>query len=61
MEIGKKPLIELKELKKVYSRKGFSVKALDGINLEIFKGEFLGIIGRFSSCLDSVTRRKKWR
>lgn len=48
-EIGKKPLIELKKLQKVYSHKGFSVKALDDINLKIFKGEVLGIIGRSGS------------
>jgi putative ABC transport system ATP-binding protein len=44
------PLIEAKNLEKVYFRKSASpIKALEGINLEAFKGEFLAIIGRSGS------------
>ena len=44
------PLIEAKNLEKVYFRKNASpIKALEGINLEAFKGEFLAIIGRSGS------------
>jgi putative ABC transport system ATP-binding protein len=44
------PLIETKNLGKVYFRKNFaSIKALEGVNLEAFQGEFLAIIGRSGS------------
>lgn len=44
------PLIETKDLQKVYFRKNAaSIKALDGINLKVFDGEFLAIIGRSGS------------
>ena len=43
------PLIETKNLEKVYFKKKASVKALDGINLKALKGEFLAIIGRSGS------------
>ena len=44
------PLITTKNLKKEYFRKdGSSIKALDGINLEVSKGEFLVINGRSGS------------
>ena len=50
MEIKNNPLIETRDLAKVYLRKsGPSIKALDGINLEIFSGEFLAIVGRSGS------------
>ena len=38
-------VIETKDLKKVYGLKGMSSTVLDGINLEIEEGEFLGIMG----------------
>ena len=42
--------IETKDLQKVYFQKNAaSVKALDGINLKVFQGEFLAIIGRSGS------------
>jgi putative ABC transport system ATP-binding protein len=44
------PLIEAKNLGKVYSRKNaVPIKALEGVNLEAFQGEFLAIIGRSGS------------
>jgi putative ABC transport system ATP-binding protein len=44
------PLIEAKNLEKVYFRNNASpIKALEGINLEASKGEFLAIIGRSGS------------
>jgi len=44
------PLIETKNLGKVYFRKNAApIKALDGINLKVFQGEFLAIIGRSGS------------
>lgn len=43
-------LIEAKDLTKVYPRKRENpVKAVNGVNLEIFSGEFLAIVGR-SGC-----------
>lgn len=38
-------IIETKDLKKVYGLRGMSSTVLDGINLEIEEGEFLGIMG----------------
>lgn len=44
------PLIEAKNLGKVYFRKKAApIKALEGINLKVFQGEFLAIIGRSGS------------
>jgi putative ABC transport system ATP-binding protein len=43
-------LIETKNLGKVYFRKNAApIKALEGVNLEAFQGEFLAIIGRSGS------------
>jgi len=50
MEIKNSPLIETIDLTKVYLRKsGPSIKALDGVNLKIFAGEFIAIVGRSGS------------
>ena len=50
MEIEDIPLIETKDLMKVFFRKGApSIKALDGVNLKIFGGESLAIVGRSGS------------
>ena len=44
------PLIETKDLEKSYFRKNTApIKALEGVNLEAFQGEFLAIIGRSGS------------
>jgi ABC-type lipoprotein export system ATPase subunit len=44
------PLIETRDLTKIYSLKnGFQTKALDGVNLEVFAGEFLAVVGRSGS------------
>ena len=43
-------LIEIKDLRKLYLRKDSApVKALDAVNLEVFRGEFLVIFGRSGS------------
>ena len=50
MENKNAPLIETRDLAKVYLRKSSPpIKALDGINLKIFAGEFLAIVGRSGS------------
>jgi len=50
MKNQNKPLIETKNLVKVYSRKNAPpIKALDSVNLEVFSGEFLAIVGRSGS------------
>ncbi len=38
-------LIEAAEIKKYYQLGEIEVKALDGINIEVIKGEFLAIVG----------------
>ena len=38
-------IIETKDLKKVYGSKGVKSVALDGIDMQVQKGEFLGIMG----------------
>ena len=38
-------VIETKDLKKVYGLKGMTSNALDGLDLKVEKGEFLGIMG----------------
>ena len=40
------PIIVLDEVVKIYKTAAGGVKALNGINLEIFPGEFVGIIGK---------------
>ncbi|MDP3396103.1 MAG: ABC transporter ATP-binding protein [Methanoregula sp.] len=42
-------MIEISELRKTYRMGDVEVNALDGINLEIAKGEFLGIMGASGS------------
>ena len=39
-------LIELKDIKKVYSNKNHNTFALNGINLTINKGEIIAVMGR---------------
>ncbi len=50
METKNNLLIEAEDLTKTYVRKsGPSIRALDDVNLQIFPGEFLSIIGRSGS------------
>ncbi|HDR4511587.1 ABC transporter ATP-binding protein [Bacillus cereus] len=42
-------LIELKDIKKVYSNKNHNTFALNGINLTIYKGEIIAVMGRSGS------------
>ena len=43
------PLIELRSLVKVYNSLAGSVTALNGVNLQVFQGEFLVITGKSGS------------
>ena len=43
------PLVQIKNIKKHFSLKQGTVKALDGINFEIYEGETLGLVGE-SGC-----------
>ncbi len=43
---GHTPLIQLRELKKVYQTAAGEFSALNGIDLDVYPGEFLGIIGK---------------
>jgi putative ABC transport system ATP-binding protein len=50
MGLKNNPLIATKDLSKVYLRKNLPpIKALDEVDLEIFAGEFLAIVGRSGS------------
>lgn len=60
------PLVELKDVYKIYHMGDTKVRALDGISLTINKGEFVAIVGQSGSgkstcmniigCLDVVTK-----
>ncbi len=60
------PLVELKDIYKIYKMGDTEVRALDGISLTINKGEFVAIIGKSGSgkstcmniigCLDVATK-----
>ena len=43
------PILEARELTKVYRRGGGEVRAVDGISLEVQPGEFMAIMGRSGS------------
>lgn len=43
--VQKQPLIELKEVTKVYGRGQAALKALSGINLTIYEGDFVAVMG----------------
>ena len=59
------PLVELRDITKIYRLGGEEIRALDGVSLEIEEGEFMSIIGPSGSgkstlmhilgCLDSPT------
>ncbi|MCB1492187.1 MAG: ABC transporter ATP-binding protein, partial [Rhodobiaceae bacterium] len=59
------PLIELRDISKVYGSGAAEVRALDGVNLRIDEGEFVAIMGPSGSgkstsmniigCLDTPT------
>jgi putative ABC transport system ATP-binding protein len=59
------PLIELKDIYKIYTMGDNKVHALDGISLDVYKGEFVAIVGQSGSgkstcmniigCLDTPT------
>ena len=50
----KKPLLEVKNLKTYYYTEDGVVRAVDGVNLEVYPGEVLGLVGE-SGCGKSVT------
>lgn len=45
----RKPLIELIDIHKIYKIGGEEVRANDGINLKVMKGEFVAIVGKSGS------------
>jgi oligopeptide/dipeptide ABC transporter ATP-binding protein len=50
----KKPLLEVKNLKTYYYTEDGVVRAVDGVNFELYPGEVLGLVGE-SGCGKSVT------
>lgn len=53
---NRKKLLEIKNLKQYFSSGSTIVKAVDGINFDIFKGETFGLVGE-SGCGKSTTGR----
>ena len=49
MEKGKRPMIQVRNLHKVYSVGNNKVHALNGVSLDIFEGEFCAIVGTSGS------------
>lgn len=49
-----KPLLEVRNLKTYFSTEDGTVRAVDGVNFEVYPGEVLGIVGE-SGCGKSVT------
>ena len=50
----KKPLLEVKNLKTFFNTEDGMVRAVDGVNFEVYPGEVLGLVGE-SGCGKSVT------
>jgi len=50
----KKPLLEVKNLKTYFYTEDGTVRAVDGVNFEVYPGEVLGLVGE-SGCGKSVT------
>ena len=48
-EAGKTPLIDLRNIYKIYYMDEEEVRANDGINLAICEGEFVAIVGKSGS------------
>ncbi len=46
---NKQPLISLRNISKIYKMGDEEVRANDGIDLNIFKGEFVAIVGKSGS------------
>lgn len=46
---GPRPLIELRDVTKVYTPGGQTVTVLHGVSLKIFNGEFVAIMGQSGS------------
>lgn len=51
-----KPILEVKHLCKYFSSKNTQMKAVDDVNLEVFKGETFGLVGE-SGCGKTTTGR----
>src|SRR5689334_8011192 len=49
-----KPLLEVRNLKTYFHTEDGTVRAVDGVNFEVYPGEVLGIVGE-SGCGKSVT------
>ena len=49
-----KPLLEVKNLKTYFYTEDGVVRAVDGVNFEVYPGEVLGLVGE-SGCGKSVT------
>ncbi|MCB1087343.1 MAG: ABC transporter ATP-binding protein, partial [Verrucomicrobiae bacterium] len=45
MSSGRRPIIELRQVEKHYLMGAFLVKALDGIDLTVFEGDYISILG----------------
>jgi peptide/nickel transport system ATP-binding protein/oligopeptide transport system ATP-binding protein len=50
------PLLSLRDLSKYYRRNGREIRAVDGVNLDVFPGEAVGLIGE-SGCGKSTLAR----
>jgi putative ABC transport system ATP-binding protein len=67
---GRQPLIRLREVAKAYNTAAGEFLALKGIDLDVYSGEFLGIIGKSGAGkttlinvltgIDHVTRGEVW-